>query len=79
MLYLGLGFLVVAVVALVLGFAAGVPGLGPLASVALLMAFIVSVCRQGRAPRPPLPPEIGARADDLMNAFADPVARRSAS
>ena len=43
MLYLGLGFLVLAVVALVLGFAVGVPGLGPLASVALLMAFVVSV------------------------------------
>lgn len=43
MLYLGVGFLLLAVVALVLGFAAGVPGLGPLASVALLMAFGVSV------------------------------------
>ena len=43
MLYLGLGFLVLGVVALVLGFAAGVPGLGPLASVALLMAFVLSV------------------------------------
>jgi hypothetical protein len=43
MLYLGLGSLLLAVVALVLGFAARVPGLGPLASVALLMAFVVSV------------------------------------
>ena len=43
MLYVVLGFLLLAVVALFLGFAAGIPGLGPLANVALLMAFVVSV------------------------------------
>ena len=42
MFYWGFGFLMLAIAALVVGMA-GLPGLGPLANLALLMALVFSV------------------------------------
>jgi hypothetical protein len=43
MLYAGMGFLTLAMAALILGFAAGVPGLAGVVSVSLLMGLVLSV------------------------------------